>query len=138
MASKDYEMNINLDAMHDKEITKISYNRTSSSLNIEVNDEFGNVTYVELVGCAIFRVNDFIHQNVISRVIEFGHNVSKEYLKDRVTWATEVGGASSYFDSEKIDNTIDEILSENLKLVYFEPSFGAEIVATCKDIIVRN
>ncbi|TXR49860.1 hypothetical protein [Phyllobacterium endophyticum] len=131
-------MNINLDAMHDKEITKISYNRTSSSLKIEVNDEFGNVTHVELAGCSIFRVNDFIHQNVISRVIEFGHNISREYIKDKIIWATEVGGASSYFNTEKMDDTVDDILFGNLKLVYFEPSFGAEIVATCKDIIFHN
>ncbi|MDR6633744.1 hypothetical protein J2X72_002544 [Phyllobacterium sp. 1468] len=122
----------NLEDFHDAEVIKIEIN--SGDLHISVNTVDNKVKNIKLIECKLFRVNDFIHQNVISRILPIGIDSNDEGILEKISWATEIGGDSPFMDVKSIKGLLNDIRSGSLLLVYFEPSWGAEIVAVCRKI----
>ncbi|WP_343681974.1 hypothetical protein [Acinetobacter baylyi] len=85
------------------------------------------------------RVVDFGMQNIISRILVFqdeSHN-DEDILKV-LNWVSSDVDSSSYLTEDKSDQIFNKIKYGDLKLIYLEPSIGAECAILFKNCIVES
>lgn len=85
------------------------------------------------------RVIDFGMQNIISRIVAYqteNHNY-KEIL-EVLHWITSTVDSSSYLSEIKSNQIFTKIRCGDLKLIYLEPSLGAECAILFKSCIVES
>lgn len=123
-----------VNAYHDAELKGIdSSNATSIVLLFCLED--GQKKSLTLRGCEFFRVNDFVSQNVVSRLLIFqGQDIDKVSVIEKLRWATSLCDASSFLGQERLDDIIAKIQGGERSLLALEPSWGAELVVLFEDM----
>jgi len=91
-----------------------------------------------LRGCSLFKSSDLVLQNVVSRIITYtGHDVIERDVADKLEWVSSLSDASSFLNAERMGAIVSSIKNGCETLIYVEPSWGAQIVALCKEIVER-
>lgn len=129
----------NLKKLHDAEIICIDAATTPARLKVVVKT-IENIT-LELLfeQCSHYRVTDFTPHNIISRAIIFdGNSVSEQAIRETMKWLTSLSDAASFLTNSKLDELTASLLNGNIKLIYLEPSQGAELAILCKDFQISH
>ena len=123
--------------LHDAELTAIAIDRANSIARLDFKLENGAFHTVELKGLRAFRSEDLTMQNVVSRVLQSSKNeFSTDDLAHWITWVTSLSDATSWLSGLRKQEWINDCVNGSLELVVFEPSVGAQIVATCDALVL--
>lgn len=127
------QVNELLEVIHDAEVVGISSESKDKVIlsletiqQVHIKLEFENVQF--------FRFTDFVHQNIISRLL-FINSVSYSYrdIEYYLKWVTSLSESESYLSKNTIEQIINKIKANELQLVYFEPNCGVEAVIVCRN-----
>lgn len=127
------QVNELLEVIHDAEIIGI-YSKDSEKISVNIKTNPQTVVQLEFEDVRLFRFTDFVHQNIISRLlfinsVDYSQSDIEYYLK----WVTSLSDSDSYLKQDSIEKIINQINSNELQLVYFEPSCGVEAVIVCRN-----
>ncbi len=118
--------------VHDAEIVAVEADKARKILVIGLRFLDGTRKNIVLNSCSRYRVVDFIHQNVISRVvIHSGRLLSENEVTDRLRWMSSLSDSSSYLSDKDRSELVAKLKNGEGQLLDFVPSYGAEIVALC-------
>ena len=132
------QINDLLNTIHDAEVLGINSESQSKVIVSLKTDQLCNIK-LEFNGVEFFRFTDIIQQNIISRLIFLNFNEhTKTDIAYYLKWATSLTDSTSYLDKEMIDQIMDKIHSQELQIVYFEPSSGMESVVVFKQLQIIN
>jgi hypothetical protein len=116
--------------IHDAEISLVAIDREKAICRFEFLHNKKNCSILNLSGLRAYRVQDFVMQNVVSRVLTSStSDFSIEEIKYWIEWATSLSDAGSWLKPGKLDTWLAAIDAGKLKLLVFEPSAGAQIAA---------
>ena len=120
---------IQLKNYHDAKLESVD-NTSKGVVRLKFRSENNEVKLLDLLGCKIFRLNDFIGQNIVSRILLYsGKNLDAEDVRRHLNWSTSLNDAPSYLSEENIEELIGKVVKSQLSLLYLEPSAGADFVA---------
>jgi hypothetical protein len=118
---------------HDWEIVGIKFDKNSRSLELNLAFRDEKFLVFKAHDCLYFRVTDYIWQNVIHDFSEVSPKTGASELIKILKWLTLEETRSEGEHSNEVAELMDSIITRNLKLVQFNPSFGADIALLCKD-----
>ncbi|MFW2082734.1 hypothetical protein ACNPQK_17400 [Acinetobacter guillouiae] len=127
-----------LKIIHDGVIEGVFFDNKQDILTLFVRIDY-EVRY-ELVfkGVLEYRVLDFGKQNIISRVINYQKdNFCHDEIFELLKWVSSNSDSSTYWSNDELRKIVEKIKSNDLALLYMEPSAGAEIVILFLDCIVK-
>lgn len=128
-----------LENIHDAELVNISIMRAVRSLRLEFLLVTGGKIQVLVDGVTHFRAADVIMQNVVSRLLISSRDaLSDNDIADRLRWVTRLSDTSSFASDPQLDLLRAKLLSNELVLIFLEPSWGAELVIVGKSISVTT
>lgn len=123
--------------LHDAEIVSIGMERENSVCRIDFSRHGGERSSVEFFGVLACRAEDFVLQNVVSRMLQStAKDFSMEDLDYWIAWATSLSDASSWLKAERKNEWMAAINNGKLELVVFEPSAGAQIAVICERMTI--
>jgi len=125
-----------LPSFHDYELVGID----SSNLPVLILalQGIGRTKHLYCQGVELFRVSDYIKQNVISRVIVTPTDkLQSDDVKRAIIWGSSLSDTSLLIRDDAVEEYVARIYREELHLVLLEPSWGAEVVIVCKTIQTR-
>jgi hypothetical protein len=124
-------------SLHDAELISVEIDRSHSYAKLIFKMENGETKSVELQGVKAFRSEDLILQNVVSRLLcsSWG-DIADDHLDRWLIWATSMSDSSSWLSDQHKDEWRTACIAKTLKLLVFEPSMGAQIVAVCDDLSI--
>lgn len=127
-----------LKIIHDGVVEGVFFDNKEDILTLFVRIDC-EVRY-ELVfkGVLEYRVLDFGKQNIISRVINYQKdNFCHDEIFELLKWVSSSSDSSTYWSNDELRKIVEKIKSNDLALLYMEPSAGAEIVILFLDCIVK-
>jgi hypothetical protein len=125
-------------SLHDAEIVSISMDRGTSVCRIGLFHVTGQCRTVELIGVKAFRAEDFVLQNVVSRMLRStAKQFSTEVIEYWMTWATSFSDTGSWLKPDSKHHWLAGLNEGKLELVVFEPSIGAQIAVVCERLLLR-
>jgi hypothetical protein len=126
---------LELDKFHDSSLVLIDASDLPKELVLQFKTETGGSIKVILSGCEIFRINDFMLQNIVSRFLVYnGKTIDQNDVICKLNWAASFSDAPNSLDEKTLNKLINSIKSDKLSMVYLEPSWGGELVAVCETI----
>ncbi len=125
--------------LHDAELVAIAYNRNLACVCLDFLKVNGAATQLSFVNVQAIRIQDFVLQNVVSRV-RLSANVDfvDEDLKKWITWATSLSDAKNWWSDTAREKLFNSIKAGDLQMVVFEPSVGAEIAIIFKSDVLKT
>ena len=125
--------------LHDAEISAIRMDRENSMCRLDFLHVDGIRSFVELSGVRAYRVQDYVVQNVVSRVLRSGaKDFSVDDLRYWVAWVTSLSDAPSWLKPDRLDEWLTAIKTGRFELVVFEPSAGAQIAAIFERMTLQS
>lgn len=119
--------------LHDAEIISIGMDREHSVCRVDFSHHGGERSLVKLFGVLACRAEDFVLQNVVSRMLRSkAKDFSMEDIDYWIAWATSLSDASSWLKAESKNEWRTAINDGKFELVVFEPSAGAQIAVICE------
>lgn len=127
---------IKLSGYHDCVLFSISSDPVSKDVRLFFFAENARQKIILLRGCKLFRSEDFILQNVVSRVVVYsGEEADRSEVVEKLKWASRLSDSSSSLSEDRLNIIFASIKSCNDALVCVEPSWGAQVVALCKSFV---
>ncbi len=111
--------------LHDAEIIGVFHDKENSVLLIHCRNTDRSNFVVRFMGCTYFKIEDFSHQNIVSRLNVLDRSSPEEHIESIMKWIATLDGAG--MASKYITSSVNRVLMGELKIAYFEPSGGAEI-----------
>jgi hypothetical protein len=115
-----------LQSFHDAEFGTFSADRQARTAALLLHRDDGTRAGFSFEGVRMLRASDFLHQNVVSRILLSSVNPGRFEIADIVKWAYTVGSKVSITDAV-LDDVMQRLASAELHLFYLDPSLGAEI-----------
>lgn len=114
---------------HDSELKRIEISPLPGQLELSFALPNGGRAEIRLYECSLFKVSEFVTQNVISRLHYCsGESIDTEFVKGKLEWVSSVSEGTSYLTTEVVEKTVLDIFAKRKALIYLEPSWGAEAV----------
>lgn len=120
--------------LHDAEVVGVKVMDGGAGAVIELSRVNGTQVSVHSRGILAFRAVDMAMQNVVSRVCISTAETDVAWLTHRLSWATERIDATSYLSNSAMEEYVRRLQTDDLKLIWIEPSVGVELVAVCESI----
>jgi len=118
----------NLKNLHDAEIIGIDAATAPARLKVVVKTLEHATPELLLEQCSHYRITDFTLHNTISRAMIFdSSSASEQAIGELIRWLTSLSDAASFLTDSKWDELTASLLDGNIKLIYLEPSQGAEL-----------
>jgi hypothetical protein len=125
--------------LHDSELVALSVNRAIKFARLEFRLESGEGIFAEMYGLRAFRSEDFVLQNVVSRILYSSRgDLEPKRLMYWLDWATRLSDAGSWLPDKKREDWLCACMSGDLELIVIEPSVGAQVVAICDEVALRK
>jgi len=129
----------NLKNLHDAEIIGIDATASPSLLKVAVRTPEGINLELLFEQCSHYRIIDFIPYNIISRILVFDKNSASETpIRELMKWMTSLCDAESNLTDSTLDTLMLDLMNGDIKLVYFEPSQGAELAIVCQHFQINR
>lgn len=124
-------------SFHDAEIYGIEIDRASNRVVITLINADACRIILECMGVISFRGTDVILQNTVSRFLKSSSGMMSAHEVARwVVWASSLSDGSAFLKPEQIQAYVDRILNNEILLLVFEPSWGAEMAIVCERLAV--
>jgi hypothetical protein len=125
--------------LHDANFYAVTILDNPRSLLLGIKSESSESLSLVLKGCRRFRIVDFSSQNIVERIlISRGSKIDRVNLKECLEWMTASVDSGPLISLEEIDSLAEKIIANELMLVNLIPSFGAELIAVCEQIVNEN
>ncbi|MBD7993014.1 hypothetical protein H9643_19755 [Ochrobactrum sp. Sa2BUA5] len=111
--------------LHDAEIIGVFHDKEKRILSIHCRNTDRSNFVVRFMGCIYFKIEDFSHQNIVSRLNVLDRSSPEDHIESIMNWITTLDGAG--IASKFIISSVNRVLMGELKIAYFEPTWGAEI-----------
>lgn len=122
-----------LNGLHDAELVGLDSGDAPARLRIKLKTPEDIDLSITFEQCMYYRVTDFTCQNVLSRALVFDENSPPgEAIGSLLRWLTSLSDSTSFLTESKLTELIQAIYSGQLRLVYLEPSCGAEVAILCQ------
>jgi hypothetical protein len=118
---------------HDAEFGTFSADREAETVTLllhRVNDTRAGFSFE---GVRTLRASEFLHQNVVSRILLSSVNPERFDLGDIVKWVHTVGDKVCLTET-LFDEIMQRLAAAELHLFYVDPSVGAEIAVLARAI----
>lgn len=118
---------VDLSVLHDAELCLVAMDRDAGRLRLGFNMIGSAKLVLSFHGVLGYRIDNIIQQNVVSRVLLSGscQHVDAE-IPRLVRWINS-SGTDLLVSKQNLQRHIASVQSGDLRLVYVEPSWGAEI-----------
>jgi hypothetical protein len=124
---------------HDAEIRSISTDRLAATCRLEFLHVDGGHSVMALSSVHVCRVQDFVLQNVVSRILRSSaQDFSAEGIRYWLTWASSLTDAGSWMKADRLEAWVAAIQRGETELMVFEPSAGAEIAVLFDQLCIRD
>lgn len=128
-----------LHGYHDAALNTIESGLVAGELTLHFTSSMGEKKVITLHGCEIFRITDFVAQNIVSRIVIYrGGAVNVLDVREKLIWASSLSDSSSFLEPERLNVILSNIKNEGASLLFLEPSCGAELVALYRDFTVHS
>ncbi len=124
-----------LSDIHDSEIISINIYRSIRELEFILNSSNNTIIRIVFHDIAIFRINDVLFQNIISRLIIHANKYTND--EDVIYWINWISMSSNgeyIVAKDMAHNYLKQIKNNELTLFLLEPSWGAESAIICKSL----
>jgi hypothetical protein len=120
--------------LHDAELIAVQH-QVPGRIETTFRLESGASRRLILDGSLLFRITDFVSQNIVSRVVLLrGPLVDFRLVREKLMWVTSFSDSPCGLSPEHMQNHVDRIRANELSLVWVDPSRGAEMVAVAKQV----
>lgn len=122
--------------LHDAELTGMRHDGKNGTVELVFCKPGGQCCSILLNGIVQFRCTDFGLQNVVFELIVNGANetLSEDQIRSHVTWLSTTDSREQLASPAEIEAIVKLVLMDELSLVVLMPSWGAQVVATSKDV----
>jgi len=118
--------------IHDAEVVQVDMNKLNKRLILGFQTQKTELERLFLDDVAVFRINNFIKQNIVSRLItSLTQSISDEEVTHWVKWTNSLD-SDVMIKPEAVQNYVNRIKNKELILLIIEPSWGAEIAVICR------
>ena len=123
-----------LSGYHDTELVGVQSDNPAELSLVFVSSD-GTHKTLTLQDCELFRIVDFVKQNVVSRIMLFrGEDVDENYVGEKLEWISMLSDTSSFLSKDRKVDIVRKIRKADYSLVVLEPSCGADVAALCSRI----
>lgn len=116
-----------LSILHDAELCLVAMDREAGTLRLGFKGSDHTTYAMSFHGVLTYRINDVIYQNVVSRVVMWGSDQPIDGEMERVMRWTSCSGSTLLISEQVLERYVAKVRSGELRLVYVDPSWGAEI-----------
>lgn len=120
-----------LRSFHDAEFGTLSVDRKAETAALMLHRSDGTRAGFSFEGVRMLRAMDFLHQNVVSRILLSSVNLDRFQIGDIVRWAYAVDRSVSLTEPAFAD-VMRQLASAELQLFYVDPSVGGEIAVLAR------
>ncbi len=121
--------------MHDAELVSVEVVREEKKLILGFQKAKAQVEYLFCNDVVAFRVNNFIFQNVVSRlIVSSDYSLNDEETLTWVKWIHSFNDTKTTIRPDAIDSYVKRIRDKELILFFIDPSWGGEVAAICKSL----
>lgn len=122
--------------LHDAELIGIRHDEKDGTVELAFRKPDGQSAKILLIGVVQFRCTDFGLQNVVFQLVVTGANeaVSGDEIRSHVAWMSTADNKEELASGAEIEAVVKLVKTDKLLLVVLTPSWGAQVVATAKDI----
>jgi hypothetical protein len=120
---------IALSRLHDAELYRISMDRGESTLELKFRGTHGSIYQLIFGEIVTYRINNIQYQNVVSTIF-YSISVVDEArpeIEKLTRWTCSGASDVLLIPEIKVEEIIERILEKKIKLLYIDPSWGAEI-----------
>jgi hypothetical protein len=127
-----------LATFHDAELRQVSHKAEFELLELGFEKADGQFVVVSLCGVAAFRATDMGVQNVVSRLLVHGSNMTltEDELVERVGWVSRTCDGEQLAQPAALNALVHKIVSGERLLFILEPSWGAEVIAIAEKLVL--
>ena len=127
-----------LNFYHDAELDSVTSGDSAGEVSLRFKLADGGRSSLLFSGCEMFRVQDYVSQNVVSRVIIYSGNDFKDSdIVRTLKWASSLSDSPTYLSDETTRDILAGIKSGKQSLFYLEPSYGAEVAILFRQMSVQ-
>lgn len=122
--------------LHDAELTGMRHDAKGETIELVFRKPDGQCSSILLNGIVQFRCTDFGLQNVVFELIVNGVNetLSEDEIRSHVIWMSITDSREQLANPVEIEAIVKLVSMDKLLLIVLMPSWGAQVVATTKDI----
>ena len=124
-----------LRSFHDAEFGTFSADRAAETAALMLHRDDGTRAGFAFEGVRMLRASNFLHQNVVSRLLLSSVNPDRFDIGDIVKWTYTVDDKACLTES-LFDEVMQRLAAAELELFYVDPSVGCEIAVLAR--VVRS
>jgi len=126
------------DTFHDAELRHVSHKAAVDLLELGFEKADGQFVVVSLCGVVAFRATDMRMQNVVSRLLVHGANITltEADLIEHVGWVSRTCDGEQLLEPAAVSTLVQKVVSGERLLFILEPSWGAEMVVLAEEIVL--
>ncbi len=120
---------------HDALLMAIDAIEAPSRLSFVFKLADGRLVKLNANECAMFRVNDFISQNIVSNLhVISGISEQSDFILSRLKWLSSLSDTAPSMSDVVMLDVVEKVRKGEYVLFSIEPSWGAEVVCLCRTI----
>lgn len=124
-----------LSDIHDSEIISINIYKSRRELEFILNSSNNTIIRIVFHDIAIFRINDVLFQNIISRLmIHTNKHTNDKDITYWINWISMSNNGEYIVAKDMAHNYLKQIKNNELTLFLLEPTWGAESAIICKSL----
>lgn len=127
-----------LSTFHDAELRHVSHKAAVELLELGFEKADGQFVLVALCGVIAFRATDMRMQNVVSRLLVHGANITftATDLAEHVGWISRTYDGEQLSEPAAVNSLVQKVIAGERLLFVLEPSWGAEMVVLAEKIVL--
>lgn len=119
---------IDLTFLHDAELCLVAMDREAATLRLGFKVVDQGVRSLSFRGVLTHRIENLQYQNVVSRILVSGADLQSDSDIERIMrWTCSIPGDRLLFPEQRLQEHVARVRSGDLRLLYVEPSWGAEV-----------
>jgi len=118
---------IDLSVMHDAELYLVAMDRDAGTLRLGFKGVDQRIRSFSFRGVLTHRIDNVQYQNVVSRILVSGTGLLSDDEAERIIrWTSSISSGRLLISEQILQGHIARVRSGDLRLLYGEPSWGAE------------
>jgi hypothetical protein len=122
---------------HDAELASLALDRAAGRVDLVFLRPDGTQSRFECEGVLNIKCSTLLLQNVVSRILVAPITVlNVEEVREIIAWSLTLDNRMA-ISSGTLNSHVDDVMAGKRKLLYVDPSWGAELAVLCESVALR-